>query len=133
MLSNLCDGFQTSVESLNPKDAEFTFDLRVLVMRLVSAVAVLVGDYPHGEIPALMHLCGAVLTALAAKSDLDAEAEDLERRRCRYRREQAVLNLVVFCDVAAEHHSGSKFDRRRNEDALSTAVGQALGELVHHD
>jgi hypothetical protein len=86
MLSNLCDGFQTSVESLNPKDAEFTFDLRVLVMRLVSALAVLVGDYPHGEIAALMQLCHEVLVALAAEADLDTEAEDPERRRCRYRR-----------------------------------------------
>jgi hypothetical protein len=130
MLNELCDGFQKSVEKLDPKDEQFGFDLRILVTRLVQAVAVLVGDYPNGEIPALMELSRHVLTALAAENDLDPDAEEPDRRACRYRLQQTTLNLLVLCHTVAEHHTGSARDRRRNVGALKNAVANALGGLV---
>jgi len=132
MLNELCSGFEDAVGKLNPKDAEFAFDLRLLVTRLVQAIAVLVADYVRGEVPALIHLCGAVLVALSAETDLGAETDEPEQRRCRYRREQAMLNLLVFCCVVTEFHSGSAADRRKsaNVEALRTAVASALQELV---
>jgi len=53
-------------------------------------------------------------------------------RRCRYRRQQAVLNLLVLCCVVASFHTGSAADRRKpaNVEALESAVASALQELV---
>jgi hypothetical protein len=118
--------FQTAVEALNVKDADYAFELRLLVMRLIAAVAVLVGDYGYGEVPALMQLCHTVLVALGAESD---EPED---RRRRYRRQQAVLNLLVLCCVVASFHTGSRTEQRKAEniDALKTAAADALQGLM---
>ena len=127
MLSDLCDEFQTAVEALNVKDAaDYAFELRLLVMRLIPAVAVLVGDYVYGEVPALMQLSHTVLAALGAES---YQPED---RRRRHRRQQAVLNLIVLCCVVASFHTGSRTEQRRVENvgALKTSVADALQGLV---
>jgi hypothetical protein len=135
MLNELCSGFEDAVEKLDPKDGEFAFELRLLVTRLVQAIAVLVGDNynQHGEIPALLQLCHGVLVTLSAETDLDASAEEPDRRCCRYHRRQATLNLVIFCHTVAEFHGGSKFDQRRNVDTLKSAVANALSDLVRDD
>jgi hypothetical protein len=101
-------------------------------MRLIQAVAVLVGDYVYGEISALMQLCHVLLTALSAETDLGAETDEPEMRRHKYRRELATLNLLSFCCVVADFHTGSAADRRKsaNVEALRTAVASALQELV---
>jgi hypothetical protein len=125
-LHELCSQFEVSVEKLDATD--YGFDLRILVKHFVSTVAALVGDYVNGEVPALLHLCQHVLTALAAESDLDPDTDEAERRRCRYRREQAVLNLLVLTCAVVDFHSGT--NRRRSVQALKNAVADALRELV---
>ena len=42
-------------------------------------------------------------------------------------------NLMVFCHAAADLHSGTKFEQRKNVDALKTAVAEALQGLVRDD
>jgi hypothetical protein len=124
-LPQLAAQFEEAVEELDAKDSVFTGELRVLVKSFVASSAALVGDYQLGEIPALLHLCGAVLTALAAEAELSVETDDAGRRRARYRREQATLNLLALCCAVVDFHAD-----RRNGEALKVSVADALAELV---
>jgi hypothetical protein len=73
-----------------------------LITRLIRDAAELVAEHSMGEIPALLQRCHKALTAIAA------EAEEREYRRCRYRRQGAVLNLLILVDGVARYRTESQ-------------------------
>jgi hypothetical protein len=123
-LSEICDDFQDELERLEPADDDLSARIRGLITRLVREAAEHVADYALGEIPALLQRSHEALTALAA------EAEDPEDRRCRHRRQSAVLSLLIFADAVARFHEGSRAEQRRTVDALRDRVAEALAGLV---
>jgi len=123
-LPELCEAFQDQVEALDPGDGSHAARLAQMVKKLARDAAEHFGDHHLGEIPAVLQRCQELVAALAA------EAEDADDRLGRYRRQQALLSLLVLCGAIRAYHAGTHAQRRAMVDALRGQVADALAGLV---
>jgi hypothetical protein len=124
MLSDLCTGYQSDVDQLDPTDIHYTARLGVLTQKLALDAAALVTDYPFGEAVALVQLAAQVVQWIKAESE---DPDDLQRR---YGRQQAVLDILVFAHALATHYGASVAWQKENLDAHRERIGNALRALV---
>ena len=123
-LGDICETFQDQVDALNPGDGSHAGRLTQMVRKLARDVVEHLGDHHLGEIPAVLQRISELMAALAA------EAEDADDRLGRYRRQQALLSLLVLCGAIRAYHAGTHAQRRAMVDALRGQVADALAGLV---
>jgi hypothetical protein len=124
MLSDICGTYQSEVERLDPGEQDYAGRLNILTQKLAKDAAAEIVNFPYGEAVAVIQLCAQVLQWLRS------EAEDPEDRQRRYARQQAVIDLLVFCHALAGFHGGSVARQRENLAEHRARIADALRPLV---
>jgi hypothetical protein len=119
-LSTLCTGYQTAVEQLDPAEVGYAVRLTGLTQKLALAATALIVDFPFGEAVALVQLSGSVLQWVRAEAE---DPTDLQRR---YSRQQATLDLQVFCHALVVHLGSSASRQKENLADHRQRIADAL-------
>jgi hypothetical protein len=122
-LSEACQEFVDALDEI-PADGEPPARLRPLITRLAKDAVEHVAEHRHGEISALLQRSYLALAALSA------EIENPDDRQCRYRRQAALLDLVILVDAVTRFHAATRAQQRASVDALRDLVAAALSDLV---
>jgi hypothetical protein len=124
MLSDLCTGYQSDVEALDPAEVGYAVRLTGLSQTLANDAAAEIADFPYGEPVALTQLCANLLQWLKS------ESQDPDDRQRRYGRQAATIDLLTFCHALAIHLGSSPAQQRERLDDHRQRIGDALGPLV---